>query len=503
MMKLFKNIFTRKQLLEEQATVAVSGIRDYYSSYPTSGLTPVKLARLLKNAAEGDTRAYFEMAEEIEEKELQYATVLGTRKRTVAQLDTTIIPADDSPQAAAHADYIKEFFNRESLSNEYFDILDAIGKGLSLMEIIWDCSENQWMPKRLQYVPPTWLDFNTDLTTPLLCTEVGKIPLAPYKFIYTTIKAKSGLDIRGGLARSVSWAYMFKNYSLKDWVSFLEVYGHPYRIGKYGKNATEADKRRLLNAVYSIGADAAAIIPQDMMIEFVSSEAKSGGDAFQAHAEYFDRAISKAVLGQTTTTDAISGGHAVSQEHNEVRMDIANSDAKQLAKVLNEQLIKPMIDLNFGEQKLYPTISIGNPESEDISQFADNMAKLMPYGLTVSMRQVRSKLGLDAPQDKEDVFGYTQSVSMPFQGALNKALNRQTDKDFVDELVEEELNQWEPLVDPVREKVDDLIRRLILEGKSLEDLKTELVKLQIDPEELANSLTVGSIQAMLKGSDDA
>ena len=129
------------------------------------------------------------------------------------------------------------------------------------------------------------------------------------------------------------------------------MYGHPYRIGRYGKNATETDKKKLLNAVYSIGADAAAIIPQDMMIEFIKTEAKSGGDAFQAHAEYFDRAISKIVLGQTTTTDAISGGHAVSKEHNEVRMDIANSDAKQLAKVLNEQLVKPMIDLNLAAKR--------------------------------------------------------------------------------------------------------------------------------------------------------
>lgn len=502
-MKFF-NLFNKKSLLEPQASVAISGVRDFYSSYPTNGLTPVKLARLLKNAAEGDTRAYFEMAEEIEEKELQYATVLGTRKRTVAQLDTTVVPADDSLEAQKHADCIKEFFNRESLSNEYFDMLDAVGKGLSLMEIIWDCSENQWMPKRLQYVPPTWLDFNADLTTPLLCTEEGKVPLMQNKFIYTTIKAKSGLDIRGGLARSVSWAYMFKNYSLKDWVSFLEVYGHPYRIGKYGKNATEADKRRLLNAVYTIGADAAAVIPQDMMIEFISSESKSGGDAFQAHAEYFDRAISKAVLGQTTTTDAISGGHAVSQEHNEVRMDIANSDAKQLAKVLNEQLIKPIIDLNFGTQRLYPKISIGNPEQEDITQFADNMAKLLPYGLRVSMKQVRAKLGLDEPQDKEDELGYApQTFAMTYQKALNKAANRLEDKDFIDDIVAEEMGQWEQLVDPLREKIDDLIRRLILEGKTLEDLKAELVKLELDPEELANSMTAASIQAQIQGNNNA
>lgn len=497
-----KGYLTKKNLAEEMATT-LTGIRDYYSSYPSTGLTPIKLARYLKEAAEGDVRAYFELAEEMEEKELQYATVLGTRKRTVSQLDTTVIAADDSVVAEKHADFVREFFNREDLSSEYFDMLDAVGKGLSLMEIIWECSESQWMPKKLKYVPPTWLEFDSrDLQRPLLKTADGAVPLPYGKFVYTTIKAKSGLDVRGGLARSVSWAFMFKNYSLKDWVSFLEIYGHPYRVGRYGKNATEADKKKLLKAVYTIGADAAAIIPQDMMIEFIKTEAKSGGDAFQAHAEYFDRAISKAVLGQTTTTDAISGGHAVSKEHNEVRMDIANSDAKQLAKVLNEQLIKPMIDLNFGVQKVYPKIFIGNPETEDVSKLAENLARLLPYGLTVSARQLRSKLGVNAPEDEKDVFG----VSYPHTGELMPSFNKslkafQTpiNTDVCDELAKEELEDWQSLVQPLTDDVLGLADKLIKQGKDLTDFQKELLALHTKPEALAQSLAKASMAARLKG----
>ena len=36
--------------------------------------------------------------------------------------------------------------------------------------------------------------------------------------------------------------YLFKNYDLKDWVSFAEVYGLPLRLGKYAPGASEADK---------------------------------------------------------------------------------------------------------------------------------------------------------------------------------------------------------------------------------------------------------------------
>ncbi len=49
-------------------------------------------------------------------------------------------------------------------------------------------------------------------------------PLLPYKFIVHVAKAKAGLPIRGGLARAAGWTYLFKNYVLKDWVTFAEVY---------------------------------------------------------------------------------------------------------------------------------------------------------------------------------------------------------------------------------------------------------------------------------------
>lgn len=497
MFEIIKKALNKKTLQNEEATASIAGVRDFYSSYPSNGLTPIKLARILKESAEGDILAYLELAEEMEEKELQYSTVLSTRKRTVSQLDITVESSGDSPKEQAHVDFIRDFIKRDTLETELFDMLDAIGKGFSVTEIVWETSENQWLPKKLCWVDPRWIEFKqNDLRKPLLKTAEGLQELTPYKYIYTTIKAKSGLDIRGGLARSIAWAYLFKNYSLKDWVSFLEVYGHPFRVGKYGKSATPEDKRKLLQAVYTIGADAAAIIPQEMMIEFLKTETNAGGDAFKVHAEYLDHMISKNVLGQTTTTDAISGGHAVSKEHNDVRMDIAKSDAKQLAAVLNRDLIEPIINLNFGKQKNYPRLIIGSPEPEDVAGLVNSVSKLMPYGFTTSKKQLLSKLGLNPPEDESDVFG---SISFQPQAvALNKPLSI-VKNDLIDDLGDEELADWQPKIEPLKEKIEDLIRRLILEGKGLEDLKAELVKLEISPDNLVESLAQSSMAARLMG----
>ncbi|WP_375588099.1 DUF935 family protein [Hoeflea alexandrii] len=72
-------------------------MRQPISAHPADGLTPQRLASILRAAAEGEPEAYFELAEDIEERDLHYAAVMATRKRSVAQLPITVAAA---PQTA-------------------------------------------------------------------------------------------------------------------------------------------------------------------------------------------------------------------------------------------------------------------------------------------------------------------------------------------------------------------------------------------------------------------
>ena len=150
----------------------------------------------------------------------------------------------------------------------------------------------------------------------------------PFKFITHFAQAKSGLPIRGGLARAAGWAYLFKNYVLKDWVTFAEVYGQPLRLGKYHPGATESDRQALLRAVANIGTDAAAIIPESMVIEFTQARTSASTDLYERFCQYMDNQLSKAVLGQTLTTELPrgSGSRAAAQVHEAVRRDILSAE---------------------------------------------------------------------------------------------------------------------------------------------------------------------------------
>lgn len=425
-------------LTAQLAAPALGSARSILSGHPADGLTPDRLAVLLRGAEDADAEAYLELAEQMEERDLHYLSVLGTRKRQVSQLPITVEAASDAAEHQAHADLVREFLARDTLESELFDILDAIGKGFSVTEIIWETAGGRWLPKRLAWRDPRWFEFDRiDGETIRLKGQPGvsggpQIPGAAggaqglgggmtrtpigsfqFKFIQHVHAAKSGLAIRGGFARAVAWCYLFKNYGLKDWVSFCEIYGLPFRIGKYEPGASEDDIRKLMMAVSNIGSDAAAVMPKSMEVDFVDGKSTGAADLYEKLCDYLDRQISKAVLGQTATTDADTGGLGSGKEHGDVRADIERADAKLLAATLQRDLVVPIVQLNFGEQAVYPRIRIGREESHDTSAMATALQSLVPLGLKVGMSTVRDRLGFPDPEPDEELLAPRQPAPPP------------------------------------------------------------------------------------------
>lgn len=400
----------REVLTTEVAAPTLSGTRTPIAGYPADGLNPVRLADILREADQGEPLRYFELAEIIEERDLHYAGVLATRKRSVSQIDVTVEAASDDAEDVRRADLVRDWLKRDELADETFDILDAIGKQISFTEIIWDTSAGQFWPARLEWRDPRWFTFDRrDLRTPLLRGgESGSdqpSPLPGFKFITAQIKAKSGLPVRSGIARLAAWSWMFKAFTQRDWAIFSQTYGQPVRVGKYHSGATKEDKATLMRAVSNIAGDCAAIIPDSMLIEFVESgNVTAGSDLYERRADWLDRQISKLVLGQTNTTDAQAGGLGSGQAdvHDGVRQDIETADCKSLSAVINRDVIRPWMDLEFGPPANplrggYPRVVIARPQREDLAQFTESVDRFVRLGLEVEQSEVRDKIGLSEP----------------------------------------------------------------------------------------------------------
>lgn len=409
--------------------IAVAQVTDKYSEYPSNGLTPVKLAEIFKEADAGDVLRQMELFEEMEEKDPHLFSQLQTRKNAVTGLDFEIIPFSDDPRDKEIADFIEEQINGiESLEDVETDLLDAIGKGFAVSEIMWGYDEGHVVVREIKSRHQKrffWDSLDDSFKVRTKDAPEG-ILLPANKFIVHRYKARSGHTSRAGILRVVAWMYLFKNYDLKDWVSFAEVYGLPLRLGKYAPGASEADKVALMQALIQIGADAAGIIPDGTSIDFITTEKTSSSDLYERLARYCDEQISKAILGQTLTSDSGGGSYAQSKTHNDVRHDLTVADCKSLASTLRRDLIRPLCIFNFGEDKRVPHIRFDCEESEDLTQTATIIGTLVnEVGLRVPTSFIYKKFSIPEPEADEEVAAPRSTsaglTGLPFKKEPNPA----------------------------------------------------------------------------------
>ena len=507
----------RKDLLEEVAAPSLTSVRQIHSGHPADNLTPARLGAILREAEAGNAISYLEVAEQMEEKDLHYQGVLGKRKRAVCQLDMTVVDAGKDTTAKAAGDLVRRFLDRLELQTEIFDIQDATGKGYSVTEIMWDTQDGPWLPKTLEHRDPRWFRHSPiDGKTLEMWDNSGFLPLTPYKFINHVSRAKSGLPIRGGLARSVAWAYLFKNFDIKSWVVFAEAYGHPLRVGKYGLGASPEDKAALLRALRNIAGDAAAMIPESMAIDFVEAKMTGNVDLFERMADWFDRQVSKAVLGNTGTTDAIAGGHAVGKVHKQVEEDIERSDARSLEATLNRDLVRAIVDLNLGPQKSYPLLRIVTEDEQDMVEFAKAIGPMIDRGLEVDQAEIRKRLGVSEPAPGAKLMlalrgggdGFDTAPSDPAtplepgdKTAVNTSSMAVEQTDALDELVASQLADWQPMVEPMVSPIQALAAQCSTPEEFLARLPELLGKMDVTT--LTEALAKSMFAARLGGQTGA
>ncbi|MCY1668333.1 phage portal protein family protein [Rhizobium sp. SL86] len=270
----------------------------------------------------------------------------------------------------------------------------------------------------------------------------------------------------------------------------------------------------LRRAVSGIAGDCAAIIPREMLIELHEVGSKSSStDMYERRADWLDRQVSKLVLGQTTTTDAVSGGHAVSQEHRLVQEDIERDDAGMATSTLNQQLIPNIVAFNFGPQERYPHVRIGRPDEVPLGEFAEAFDKLAKHGLTAEEAYLRDRLGIPTPKPDAVLIGGrtpvpTADPATPAAKPPAKPIsaNAALDRLFASAHATEPRDEIEILTDRLeREAADAMdgmiaeVREALMQATDLRDAAARLAKLDLSPDDLTEAMARGMALAHLAG----
>ncbi len=482
-------------LTERLAEPGITGVRQIWAGSAASGLTPQRLATILRACDQGDLSEFLDLAEEMEERDPHYLSVLGTRKRVISGIAPTVKPGGDDARGKEIAEAVQTHIaEHDGFPDLVEDLLDALGKSFSAIELIWSHGPRLWTFEAFVHRNPRHFVFDrvTGQQIRLLdeADMIDGVELEPAKFAVHRSRIKSGLTYRGGLARIVAFAWMCKQYTQKDWIAFIETYGLPLRLGRYGPEATADDVRKLFQAVANIGTDAAAVLPKSMEIDFENGPSTTSDKLFETFARWTDEQISKAVLGQTMTADSGSS-EAQAKVHNEVRHDIAVSDARAVAGTINRDIVRPFVDLNFGVQEVYPRLILSVDEPEDVKAKIDGAVSLAGIGVTFKASELRRKLGFSDPEaDDEIVGGVASSPAAPPLAANRLALNRAGVKgDDVDEIADDMLEDWQELADGMQAAV----AKVMDDAVSYEDALKRL------PEILTHMPTGLAVETLVKG----
>lgn len=492
----------RELLLRERAAPSLSSVRQpFMADAVAANITPSRVSAVIQAADNGETRDMYTLAQEIEERFVRYGAVLGVRRRAVLGVEPAVEAASDAAADVDLADEVRGLVRAPAFRRLLSECLWGLGPGLSAIEILWDRSGPQWMPREYAWRDPRWFRWDRGDASRLRVLadedQAEGVPLEPFQWILHLPSLRPGIPARGGLARPVAALYCLAAWALTDWSGWLENYGRPIRIGKWDGSATAEDREVLHRAVTMIGSDAAATIPESMSIELLEAARSSSADAYERIERWLDEQVAIAVLGQAATTQGTPGRLGSDKAQAEVRADILAGDCEELADTLNRDLVRAWVDLNRGPQQAYPRIVIKPKKPEDSRALASTLRMLVPLGLRVEASVVRDRLGWPDPPEGAEVL---EAPAGPAAAARSTARERGAVRaGLLEELEGRALDGWESVMDPLLRPVRELAER----SETREEFEAGLADAlgEMDDSELRRALAAATFAARGLGDD--
>lgn len=218
------------------------------------------------------------------------------------------------------------------------------------------------------------------------------VPAEPPYFWHYQVGADHDDEPYGlGLAHWLYWPVLFKRNGLKFWLIFLEKFGAPTGVGKYGPNATATEKTALLQAVQAIQTDAGIIMPEGMTVELLEA-ARSGTSDYASLQAAMDATIQKVVLGQTASTQGTPGKLGNDELQGDVRKDIIKADADLICESFNLGPARWLTEWNFPGAAT-PRVYRVTDEPEDLTARAERDTKVAQLGFRPSLKYVLDTYG--------------------------------------------------------------------------------------------------------------
>lgn len=421
-----------------------------------SAITPTYIQSVLRGAFGGSHIEQWQLFDLMEDTWPRLSKNLNEVKRAVTSMnwDGSLSPwsEEDAPPSTSAQEKARLVANaiwrmspdpaadENAFEQTVYDILDAWGKGFSVLEVLWHIRNAGALgdisaPRATVWVRPdayAWTGdgrlglnpnalvsdeqrqrgYSLSATTYARPDEVIEFP--EDKFLIAIHKTRTGHPIAGGLLRPLAWWWCAANFSA-DWLmNYAQIFGLPFRWASYAGGTSDETVGKICALLENMGSAAWAAFPEGTNLE-LKETSKGGGATPQADLiERADKNCDLLILGQTLTSDtggmgSGGGSLALGRVHQGVKAEIIQQAADFAASVINRQLIPAILRQNYGDDSECPEFRPEPQTVKDELANANRDSVLLGAGVSMPKEWFYKRHDIPLPSEGEEVIGKAEA----------------------------------------------------------------------------------------------
>jgi hypothetical protein len=325
----------------------------------------------------------------------------------------------DDEETKKYAEFIDKNFEqlRGNMEDLLGEMLTALEYGYSVTEKVFENRDGKIMLKKLKVLNPNNIRVKTnkfgdiEYVSQRIGSKTIKIP--DHKIMWYAYDKKFG-NAYGQSALRTTYKHWFIKDKMYRFANIAyERYGTPLLVGEV-KDAKDTGKMKQLLAKIN-GMTGLAVSGGDTVKAIQGSNAD-----FVGYIEHHDRKIMESLLVPPMLLGlgrGQSGSYALSGNQFDIFMIRLEALQRDLKALIEEEIIRPLIDLNFPNVKRYPSFTFKAPTQKDTEKLA-RVFQMMIQAQVIAPEEdwLREELGM--PPMSEEVKKDIEKKRQEAQDAL-------------------------------------------------------------------------------------
>ncbi|WP_176581332.1 phage portal protein family protein [Bacillus thuringiensis] len=325
----------------------------------------------------------------------------------------------DDEESRKYAEFILENFEsiEGNLEDGIREIISAIVYGYSCTEKVFEYKDGAVRLKKLKTLDPKKVHVKTDKFGNIIWVEqrIGSktIKIPREKILWYAYDKQFGNPYGKSNLRPIYKHWITKDRLYRFANIAYERYGTPLLVG----TTTDANDVGKMKGILS-------------RINSMSSLSISGGDKVEAiqmtnadfigYIEHHDRKIMEGMLVPPMLlglSRGQSGSYALSGNQFDIFMIRLESIQRNIKALIEEEIIRPLVDLNFPNAKRYPSFQFKPMADKDITKLANVMNLMIASGVVAPSEDwIREELGMPAISEEAKREIEAQRNPAPIEG---------------------------------------------------------------------------------------